>query len=176
MSVTRVYVSQCFVQIFEAVAKSIKHATAMSTILAIELFQARRDAAIASSKMFWIILAMHIHHSCLMISTDNTTVVSYINKQGGTRSPNLCIGTLPLVPGTRCNSQNSSHSREIQNSCGPSVEIRQTSQNRMVLGSNNGKLHFFKWPDLPMWICLRLDLIKNFHCMSLQFRTIKHLR
>ena len=32
-----------------------------------------------------------IHHSCIMISTDNTTVVSYINKQGGTHSPNLCI-------------------------------------------------------------------------------------
>ena len=26
-----------------------------------------------------------------MISTDNTTVVSYINKQGGTHSPNLCV-------------------------------------------------------------------------------------
>ena len=32
-----------------------------------------------------------IHHSCVMISMDNTTVVSYINKQGGTHSPNLCI-------------------------------------------------------------------------------------
>ena len=32
-----------------------------------------------------------IHHSCIMISTDNTTVVSYINIQGGTHSPNLCI-------------------------------------------------------------------------------------
>ena len=32
-----------------------------------------------------------IHHACVMISTDNTTVVSYINKQGGTHSPNLCI-------------------------------------------------------------------------------------
>ena len=30
-----------------------------------------------------------IHHSCIMIST--TTVVSYINKQGGTHSPNLCM-------------------------------------------------------------------------------------
>ena len=26
-----------------------------------------------------------------MISTNNTTVVSYINKQGGTHSPNLCV-------------------------------------------------------------------------------------
>ena len=32
-----------------------------------------------------------IHHSCIMISTDNTTVVLYINKQGGTHSPNLCV-------------------------------------------------------------------------------------
>ena len=37
-------------RLLEVVTKSIKHATAMSTILAIELFQARRDAAIASSK------------------------------------------------------------------------------------------------------------------------------
>ena len=32
-----------------------------------------------------------IHHSCIMISKDNTTVVSYINRQGGTHSPNLCV-------------------------------------------------------------------------------------
>ena len=33
----------------------------------------------------------YIHHSCVMISTNNTTVVSYINKQGGTHSPDLCV-------------------------------------------------------------------------------------
>ena len=33
----------------------------------------------------------YIHLSCVMISTDNTTLVSYINKQGGTHSPNLCV-------------------------------------------------------------------------------------
>ena len=33
----------------------------------------------------------YIHHSCVMFRTDNTTVVSYISKQGGTHSPNLCI-------------------------------------------------------------------------------------
>ena len=38
-------------RLLEAVAKSIKHTTAMSTILATELFQARRDAAIATSKL-----------------------------------------------------------------------------------------------------------------------------
>ena len=33
----------------------------------------------------------YIHRSCVMISTDNTTVVSYINKLRGTHSPNLCV-------------------------------------------------------------------------------------
>ena len=33
----------------------------------------------------------YIHHSCVMISTDNTTVISYINKQGGKHSLNLCM-------------------------------------------------------------------------------------
>ena len=33
----------------------------------------------------------YIHLSCVMISTNNTTVVSYINRQGGTHSPNLCV-------------------------------------------------------------------------------------
>ena len=38
-------------RLLEAGVKSIKHATAMSAILAIELFQARRNAAIATSKL-----------------------------------------------------------------------------------------------------------------------------
>ena len=32
----------------------------------------------------------YISHSCVMISTDNTRMVSYINKQEGTHTPNLC--------------------------------------------------------------------------------------
>ena len=38
-------------RLLEAVAKSIKHATAMSTLLTTEIFKARRDAALASSKL-----------------------------------------------------------------------------------------------------------------------------
>ena len=38
-------------RLLEAVAKSIKHATAMSARLTTEIFQARRDAALASSKL-----------------------------------------------------------------------------------------------------------------------------
>ena len=38
-------------RLLEAVAKYIKHATAMSTILATEIFQARNDAVLATSKI-----------------------------------------------------------------------------------------------------------------------------
>ena len=38
-------------RLMEAVAKSIRHSVAMSTILAMDLFQARREAAIATSKL-----------------------------------------------------------------------------------------------------------------------------
>ena len=82
---------------------------------------------------FALKVAIHyIHHSCVMTSTDNTTVVSYINKQGG--KP-------PLVPGTQHYSQNSSYPRQIQHCGRLSLETRQTSQYRMVPGSNVGKLH-----------------------------------
>ena len=38
-------------RLLEAVAKSIKHVTTMSTLLTTEILQARRDAALASSKL-----------------------------------------------------------------------------------------------------------------------------
>ena len=38
-------------RLLEALAKSMKHSTAMSTILATEIFQARRDSALANSKL-----------------------------------------------------------------------------------------------------------------------------
>ena len=43
-----------FSRLLEAVAKSIKHATAMSTIFATEMFEARRDAALAISKLLLV--------------------------------------------------------------------------------------------------------------------------
>ena len=39
----------------------------------------------------------YIHHSCVMISTNNTTMVSYINRQGRTHSPNLCVEVLEVL-------------------------------------------------------------------------------
>ena len=42
---------QALSRLLEAIAKSVKHATAMSTIWATEIFQARRDASLATSKV-----------------------------------------------------------------------------------------------------------------------------
>ena len=53
MSPTRVHISHCLSRRLEAVAKSIRLSTVMSTILATELLQARRDAATATSKLLW---------------------------------------------------------------------------------------------------------------------------
>ena len=39
----------------------------------------------------------YIQNSCAMISTDSTTLVSNINKQGGTYSPNLCAEVLEIL-------------------------------------------------------------------------------
>ena len=86
----------------------------------------------------------YIHHSCVMISTDNTTVVSYINRQGGTHSPNLCVDVWEILHW--CLEYNimisSSYSRQIQYIGRLSLEIEQTSQNGMGFGSIGGKFHF----------------------------------
>ena len=67
-----------------------------NTILSWSLDKNQSQLHINMLEMMAIRLALKqaktfIHHSCIMISTDNTMVVSYINKQGGTHSPNLCV-------------------------------------------------------------------------------------
>ncbi|CAC5424495.1 unnamed protein product [Mytilus coruscus] len=50
----------------------------------------------------------------ILIRSDNTIVISYINKQGGTYSPELCyllnLGPLPMVYSEQCKYPCSSHS------------------------------------------------------------------
>ena len=92
-----------------------------------------------------------IHHSCIMISTDNTTVVSYINKQGGTHSPNLCVEVWKILNcGTRHSYESTSHPRQIQHSCRPPLKTRQTYQDRMGSGSNSCE---FSIPDAQLPKC-----------------------
>ena len=101
----------------------------------------------------------YIHHSCVMISADNTTVVSNINKQGGTQLMRGGMGDPPLVFGTQYHDQSSSYSRQIQYVGRPSFEIGQTSQNRMGFGSIGGEFHF---PNVQLSQCgFVCDMIRS---------------
>ena len=104
-----------------------------------------------------------IRHSCIMISTDNTTLVSYINKQGGTHSTmRRSLGNSQLVSGTRHRYHCSSHSRQIQHSCRSPIKIRQTYQDRMGSGSNSSE---FNIPDAQFSKC-------GFVCDPIQSQTL----
>ena len=87
----------------------------------------------------------YIRHSCVMISTDNTTLVSYMNKQGGTHSPNLCVQVWKIllwclkhhivdrirhIPG-----KFNVFGRQV-------IENRQSSQNRVGIGSIDSEFNF----------------------------------
>ena len=82
----------------------------------------------------------YVHHSCVMISTDNTTVVSYINKQGGTHSHNLCVEVWKIFHW--CRYQSWTYPRQIQYFGRSSLENGQAAQNRMGIGSIDWARHF----------------------------------
>ena len=69
-------------RLLEVVAKSVKPATAVLTILAIELFRARRDTAIASSKL----LLDHSSHELRNAPINYLQLLSpaFSKKSGGT--------------------------------------------------------------------------------------------
>ena len=82
-------------RLLEALAISVKHAIAMLTILAIELFQARRDAAIASSKL----LLDHFNHELrnAPIINNYLTIRSRKLQNLITKRNNIDFWLLPLV-------------------------------------------------------------------------------
>ena len=75
----------------------------------------------------------------------------------------LCRGmeNSQLVPRTRHRYHSSSHSRQIQHSCRPPIQTRQTYQNRMGSGSNSSK---FSIPDAQFPKC-------GFVCDTIQSQT-----
>ena len=94
-----------------------------------------------------------IHHSCIMISADNTTVVSYINKQGGTHSPSLCVEVWKIL--NWCLEQDIViRVRHIPGKFNilaePPLKTRQTYQDRIGSGSNSCE---FSIPDAQLPKC-----------------------
>ena len=121
----------------------------------------------------------YIHHSCVMISTDNTTVVSYINKQGGTHSSNLCLEVWKIlqwylkhhivirichIPG-KFNVLANRLSR-INKIVKPEWALDQSISNSIFQMFN---YHI-------IWICLQHVSTTNFHFMCPHFWTIQPWR
>ena len=115
----------------------------------------------------------YIYHSCVMISTDNTTAVSCINKQGGTHSPNLCVEVWKIlqwclkhhivvgihhIPGKF---------NVLANRLSRIDKIVKTEWDWI----NWQRIQFSKCSTIPVWICLRHVSIKNFHFMCPKFWT-----
>ena len=82
------------------------------------------------------------HHSCVMISAEYTTVVS-LKQDGNTFSQPMyrAMGDPPLVHGVRCRDQSSSYPRQIQDFGILPLEIGQTYQKRIGLGSIDCEFH-----------------------------------
>ena len=103
-----------------------------------------------------------IHHSCVMISTDNTTVVSYINKPGRTHSPDLCVEVWEIL--SFCQEHDiviRIHHIPDKINILAECKIGQTYQNRMGTGSISSEIRF---PDAQISHC-------GFVCNSFQSQT-----
>ena len=118
----------------------------------------------------------HIHHTCVMILTDNTTMVPYINKQGGTHSPNLCVEVWKIlhwcleydivirvhhIPG-KFNILADHLSR-----------LDRPPKTEWALDQSvaNSIFQMLSLPSVDLFVTITIT-ITNFHCMFLQLRTI----
>ena len=80
----------------------------------------------------------------VLVATDNTTVVAYINKEGGMRSrPTVCptLENLDLVHREASDSEGTTHSRPPKCSGRQTVQIRSDHPNRMVPPARNLPSH-----------------------------------
>ena len=116
----------------------------------------------------------YIHHSCVMISTDNTTMVSDINKQGGRHSPNLCVEVRKIL--NRCLEQHIIvRFRHIPGRFNVLADrlsrVDKPIKTEWVLDQSiaNSIFQMFKYPN----VCLRHVSITNCFCMYSQFWTIR---
>ena len=70
----------------------------------------------------------------VLVATDNSTVVAYINKQGGTLSRDVCspVEDHDLVPSLPHNIKSQAHSRVPECDGRPTVQVQPSAVNRMV--------------------------------------------
>ena len=70
----------------------------------------------------------------VLVATDNSTVVAYINKQGGTHSADVCspVEDHDLVPSLSHNIESQAHSRVPECDGRPAIQVQPSAVNRMV--------------------------------------------
>ena len=105
--------------------------------------QSRLHINVLEMKAIFPSLTRSVHkvkNSTVLVSTDNTTVVAYIRKQGGTRSPDLSVEVWNIL--NLCLVHNIQLLVKVQHSSRPDVQNGQTDLNRVVPGSGNSKQDF----------------------------------
>ena len=85
-----------------------------------------------------------VKNKIVLVRSDNTTVMSYLNKRGGgTKSPDLCRSnkaTSQLVHGKECDSKIITHSKEIEHNFRQVVKRNSVTANRVVTGKLGGHI------------------------------------
>ena len=115
------------------------------------------------------------HHSCVMISTYNTTVVSDLYQQTRrntfSQPMHRSMENPPLLPGIQYKYQSSSCPRQIQQLGRPSIETRQATQTEWALDQSvtNSIFQMLNYHNVDLFLT-RFN--HNSHCMYLQFRTV----
>ena len=74
----------------------------------------------------------------VLVATDNSTVVAYINKQGGTHSAEMCSllwKIMTWLPSLSLNIESQTHSRVPECDGRPSIQVKISAVNRMVTAS-----------------------------------------
>ena len=74
----------------------------------------------------------------VLVATDNSIVVAYINKQGGTHSGEMCAPPVEdhdVVPSLSHNIESQTHPRVSECDCRPPVQVQPNTVDRMVTSS-----------------------------------------
>ena len=88
------------------------------------------------------------HNQTVLVAIDNSTVVAYINKHGGTHSAEICTQLWKIM--TWCHHyqitlKTRAHSRVSDCDGKPSVQVKPSPINRMVTASAGVQTNLSKW-------------------------------
>ena len=112
----------------------------------------------------------------VLVATDNSTVVAYINKQGGTHSAEMCALLLEdhdLVPSLPYNIESQAHSRVPECDGQPTVQVQPSAVNRMVSAPAGVQTDLSEVVHTSCRLICHSPEPQNFHCTYLLSQTPK---